>query len=114
MKSLAIKAIKRHVVYFMIICLFIAVIEIFDIGCPILYIFKIPCPTCGVTRAMKSLLYGDLQAYLYFSPMALLLCIAVLLLVHVKKLKYKKTAYGYAMAVCLLNFMLYIVKLFFI
>lgn len=40
-------------------------------------IFYVPCPTCGVTRAMLRLLALDWQGYLHYNAMALPLCIAL-------------------------------------
>lgn len=42
-------------------------------------IFGIPCPTCGMTRAMKALLRGDLAESLYFHMGALPLALGCLM-----------------------------------
>lgn len=54
------------------------------IGCPIHYFTGIPCPGCGMTRAILSLLRLDLGGALYYHPLVFLLPVPVLLL-FVKK-----------------------------
>jgi hypothetical protein len=53
-------------------------------------IFNCPCPTCGVTRALISLLKGDLQDYFHYNLMAVPLCIATVLMIIGTKVKIKK------------------------
>lgn len=38
--------------------------------CPILHLFGVPCPGCGLTRGITSLVRGDLQASLSFHAFA--------------------------------------------
>lgn len=45
----------------------------------------IPCPTCGVTRALLSLLRMDFQSYLYYNCMAVPLVIATFLLLFCRE-----------------------------
>ena len=50
--------------------------------CPILRVTGIPCPGCGLTRAVILLLRGDLRASLRFhafAPMVLLAAVALIL-----------------------------------
>ena len=35
--------------------------------CPFLYLFKIPCPGCGMTRACKALLRLDFRAAIHYN-----------------------------------------------
>ena len=37
--------------------------------CPLDYVLGIPCPTCGITRALLSVLNGDLKAAFYYHPL---------------------------------------------
>ncbi len=37
--------------------------------CPLDYIFGIPCPACGITRAFLSLLKGDIRMAFYYHPL---------------------------------------------
>lgn len=45
----------------------------------------IPCPTCGVTRALMSLLRMDFQSYIYYNCMAVPLVIATFLLLFCRE-----------------------------
>lgn len=51
--------------------LYVGVEKLFMIGCPIKYFWHIPCAGCGMTRAWKSVLQGDLQKAFYFHPLFL-------------------------------------------
>lgn len=76
--------IKKHVY---IILLFISIWTAYlglNITCPIYQVTNIPCPTCGVTRALFSLLKLDIENYFYFHALALPLAIAVLLVFHIR------------------------------
>lgn len=37
--------------------------------CPMDYIFGIPCPMCGITRAFVSLVHGDIREAFYYHPL---------------------------------------------
>ena len=52
------------------------------IKCPIKYFFHFDCPTCGMTRAMLSLVKGDIAAYFDFNPAALPFVLVVLFALH--------------------------------
>lgn len=53
-----------------------------DLSCPVMALFHIPCPGCGMTRALKCLLRGDLAASFAMHPM--LLTTPVLFLYYLK------------------------------
>ena len=54
-------------------CLVIGVLILahiqFGITCPIRYLFKLPCPTCGMTRAWLSVLHMDFNRAFYYHPL---------------------------------------------
>ncbi|MEE0970091.1 MAG: DUF2752 domain-containing protein [Clostridia bacterium] len=102
--------IKRHIICFTVICLFFGITALFDIGCPVLYITGIPCPACGVTRAMLSLVRFDIASYLFYNPMALPLCIAAALMLHLRVVKRNMPIVIYSVAVAVINFVIYIFK----
>ena len=45
------------------------VYNLLDLTCPLLYFFHIPCPGCGMSRAMMALLRLDFRAAFTFHPM---------------------------------------------
>jgi hypothetical protein len=78
--------------------------------CIIRTITHYPCPTCGVTRAMLSLLNGNIEKYLYYNAMALPLFISVSIFFvshFLKKDKYKLLSY----IILLINIPYYIFRL---
>ena len=103
---------KKHLLFLAVGCFFAAVIHFSGIGCPFLWAFHIPCPTCGVTRATVSLLTGDVGGYLSHQPFAVPLIAAVLLLLHLKLFK-KGRAFVMALSIgiCVLNFAYYLYRL---
>lgn len=42
---------------------------LFTVGCPIKYFLGIPCPGCGMTRALASVLRFDLASAFYWHPL---------------------------------------------
>lgn len=49
--------------------MFLGIVTIFFkyLTCPFKLLFKIPCPFCGLTRALKALLYGNVLKALYYN-----------------------------------------------
>ena len=102
---------KRHIVYGTTICLFITLTQVlFDRTCPFLLLLKIPCPTCGVTRAILSLFRLDLRGYLYYNPFSLFLIFSVWSLLHIRLFKFKKIVYIFAFLILFLNLCLYMIR----
>ncbi len=79
--------------------------------CPVLMLLHIPCPTCGVTRALISLLKLDFSSYFRYNAMAIPLVIAVCLFLNTDILKSKKIAYGFGYMVILINTVYYLARL---
>ncbi len=82
--------------------------------CPILFFIDVPCPTCGMTRAMVALLKGDIDLSISYHPMAIPVLIAVLLCFHVKLLEgmKKKIVLTIILVTLVSNFCLYVVNCF--
>ncbi len=72
----------RNLIYFFILVIYVKFLEIHGVTCPFKMIFKIPCPTCGVTRALLALLRGDIASYMKFNPMALPLFVSVAVMLN--------------------------------
>lgn len=80
--------------------------------CPVWLVFGVPCPTCGVTRALLALAQGDLAGYLHHQPMALFLVVAVFLALHHKPLlRFRWVLWTYVGVVLVLNLVLYVFRL---
>lgn len=106
------KIVKRHIGYFVLICLFYSIIILLDTTCIIKYFLKIPCPTCGVTRALVSILKLDFSASVNYHPLAVPLVISVLLAIHIRLFKKKLFPLLFICTTLLLNLILYIHVLF--
>ena len=50
-----------------------------DVTCPFLFLTKIECPCCGITRAWRSVLRGDIRTAFLYNPLFLLAPIIVIL-----------------------------------
>ena len=53
----------------------LAVLDVYK--CPSDHLFGIPCPMCGLTRAILSAIQGDLRMSFYYHPLWPLIVIAV-------------------------------------
>ncbi len=60
--------------------------------CPFLYVFGIPCPGCGMTRALLNAAMLDFRAAVYYHPLFLVVVIASIyvILKHMGKIKISK------------------------
>lgn len=73
-------------------------------------IFHFPCPTCGSTRALLSLLKGNCFSYYYYNVMALpVLLASFIMLVGVKN--QKKVYINISIVILVINFIYYIFRL---
>ena len=82
--------------------------------CPIKYILKYDCPTCGVTRALVCLIRFDFIGYAKYNVMALFLFIAVILVINKEVFIHKRYVDYYIYIVVVVNFAYYIVRLSFL
>ena len=97
----------------LLVCAAVVLLYYF-IGCPFRFIFGVPCPGCGVTRAWFSFLSGDLIKAFDYHPLFLLMSVVILLLI-VKNGKLFKNAflnnifiYGFSFSVAAV----YVVRMF--
>ncbi len=49
--------------------------------CPLNFLFGIPCPLCGITRAFLSVLRGDFASAFYYHPLWPLVLLVILFIV---------------------------------
>ena len=94
-----------------------ALLSLFVIGwikgitCPFLVFLHIPCPTCGVTRAMISLLRADLSAYLHYNALALPLSASAIICFFRNRIGCRRVACYSVLSVLLINFIYYVFRL---
>lgn len=76
--------IKKTIFY---VVLFAACTYIFY-NCPLYFMFGIPCPGCGMTRAFISLLKFDISQAFYYHPLfpVVIVCGIVMVLIYFKKI----------------------------
>ena len=84
----------------------------FSIGCPIYGITGIPCPTCGMTRAIISLLHGDMKSYIAYNAFTVPVAIVFILELFIKAfIRHKTIIHSIAIIVLVLNLVYYICRL---
>lgn len=103
------KIIKRHLFIFAVIGIYFVLSTMFGITCPIKYITKVPCPTCGMTRAMMSLIRLDFKGYVEYNVMAFFMITAVMLLIHRNVFKERRWIDCYSMLVLAANLLVYFI-----
>lgn len=92
------------------IAAFLVISRLTGVSCVILYFTGVPCPACGMTRAMVALLSADVSAYVRYNAMAPFVFLAVLLEIHINRLPRRKIIHGYSITVLLLNLIYYAVR----
>lgn len=101
--------VKKHILLISLMMIYAALCYIF--GCPFRNLIGIPCPTCGVTHALMSLLRLDFDAYREYNPMAIPLLITVLIAFHLRLFKHKKMMTAIVVAVAFINFFIYLKRI---
>lgn len=84
----------------------------FDVPCPVRALLRVPCPACGVTRALAALLRLDVGASLTYHPLALPLCAAALLALHRPLFRRTRAVDCFVIAVAVAVLALYVARLF--
>lgn len=104
---------KLHLIILIIILLYIIIVNITKIYCPIFFIIGKPCPTCGSTRALLSLLEFNIDDYFHFNAMALPLGIFTLLGIH-RKIAKKHFKYldCFVILTAIISFLYYLYRIY--
>lgn len=103
------KKVKMHI--FLISLLLLITIYCYIFGCPFRNLMGIPCPTCGVTHALISLIWCDFDSYMNYNPMAVPLTLAVLIAFHLNLFKHKKILTFIVVSVAIINFLVYLKRI---
>ena len=111
-KSNIVKIILWHLGFVAFIISIIWLYDLTDIGCPIRKLTGVPCPTCGMTRAMLSLLRFDFRAYITYNPAAVPVIVAIWLAFHKRLFSNIKLIDIIIIAIAVFTFVLYIIKNF--
>lgn len=105
--------IKKHILFIFIIVGLVYLYHLLDITCPFLFLFKIPCPTCGMTRSLISLLQLDFRNYFHWNPFTIPVIISSIIIIHINILKapLKKPLIVLSLIVLSSNFIYYVYRL---
>lgn len=76
------KKIYRHLLVFVLAALYYDFLQLTDMTCLFRGITGIPCPACGTTRSLISLLRLDFSKSFYYHPVGFLLLWTVFLAFH--------------------------------
>lgn len=102
---------KKIIIIFSFLFLIVLLRYFLRLGCVVQRIAHIPCPACGMTRALISFLKMDLNSYFYYNAFAVPVTFSVaFLLCDTKKFKAMKFI---SIIIIFLNFFYYLYRLFF-
>lgn len=79
--------------------------------CFVRFLFKFPCPTCGVTRALTAFLKNNWEDYFYYNAFAIPLLLATILFFAGTIKKINQLRY-IALSIFFLNIPYYFFRLF--
>ncbi len=111
------KNIKTYLLILAVIAIYAFILHINKINCPIKYILGFPCPFCGTTRALISLIQGNIKTAFYYHPL-FILAIPFLILIITSNEKYflkmnKKTRAYILYFISILYIATYIIRMMF-
>lgn len=86
------------------------IFDLINMTCIIRTLFNCPCPTCGVTRAIISLLKNDIRNYCYYNIMGIPLCLATILMFFGERKK-NKTLQKISVCIFIINLFYYVYRL---
>lgn len=99
---------------FKIIVLIIFLILVFNFGCPILSLFEVTCPACGVTHAWIYFFNGNIINAFNSNPMFIFLTIMFFRIVFcdIRNIKIKKTEIFIYLILSIISFVFNILRIF--
>ena len=106
----------KYEVAYLSLCLlaYLTISSLLNITCIIKHITGVSCPGCGMTRAVKSLVFLDFSKAFYYHPLVFLLIpIAVLLFLFTARKMYK-TRKIFIYIIAFLFIAVYFYRLFFL
>jgi len=103
------KFLKKHLPVLLGIGTYFLICNLLQTGCLFKKIIGFDCPTCGMTRAILSLLRADVQGYFYYNPMALPMIASVWMYIHRKLLGDKKWITYFMIVSLILTIIRYII-----
>lgn len=109
-KNLKKKLEKKNIINGMVAVLILIIVATFY-KCPSKYLFGLPCPGCGMTRALIALLSLNIQQAMYYHPLCIMVFVIGLIfaLDYIKLLKVsKKTKRGILFAGCIAMLVVFI------
>ena len=95
-----------------IVILYYVFCFLFNITCPIYATVGIPCPCCGVTRALISLFKLDVEEYVRYNIMALPLVLALVIAMRFNSFRRKRAALVVVISILTVNLIYYLIRLF--
>ncbi len=73
---------KKTIIIAMVTILAIAILLLLDIyKCPLNYVLGIPCPMCGMTRAVLSALSGNFADAFHYHPLWIIILLGIIFIV---------------------------------
>lgn len=84
-KKFPLKEFILHTVKNGIICAIILLLLLLFYRCPLKLFFDIPCPGCGMTRALLSMLRLDFKASFTYNPLAIFVFLALVYFIFIRK-----------------------------
>ncbi len=102
-----------HAIVLMLAVVWCSVVTRLHITCLWQWVWGITCPTCGMTRALLSLVRWDIDGYIRYNGVALPALAAVWYMMHqklVKSHRLRRGLYGVSIGILLLNWLYYLLR----
>lgn len=87
--------------------------QLIGVTCIIYQLIKVPCPTCGMTRALCNLFVGNLNGYANYNIMALPVALVMVSELFYKRFgRYQKLLHWITFCILVINLVYYIFRLY--
>ena len=102
------KFLVQNLWLFLSLACYVVIADSLGLTCALKFLFHIPCPTCGVTRALCSFAKGNWNGYVKYNVMAIPLLSAVWLLLNIEFFNRKRIICFFAYTVLVINIFYYV------